>query len=89
MVFIFGMISLLVSCQKYRPESEFIELQRKTDSLESELKSTKQQLFFLTDSLNSVIKSKDSVINFRVRKKIPFYQKKNRLSPIKKEEKVA
>ena len=89
LILIFGIMELLFSCQKYRPESEFIELQKKTDSLEVELKATRFKLQNLTDSLQTVIKSKDSVINIRSKRRVPFYQKKNRLSPIKKEEKVA
>ncbi len=89
LILIFGIMGLLFSCQKYRSEDEFIELQKKTDSLEVELKATKLKLHNLTDSLQTVIKSKDSVINVRIRRRVPSYQKKNRLSPIKKEEKVA
>jgi hypothetical protein len=92
LIFIYTIIisCALTSCQKYRPESEFIELQKKVDSLEIELERTIILKKHAVDSLNDIISGKDSIIKRSVRqKKINGFKRRNRLNPIKKVEKVA
>lgn len=83
------LILFFASCQKYRPESEFIQLQIQVDSLQNELKKSEIRLSQKTDSLNQVIKNKDSVILLKTRKKYKSYRKNNKLNPIKRVQKVA
>ena len=84
-------IFTVFSCQKYRPESEFIELQKKIDSLQLELDRTIILKKHSEDSLNDIILGKDSIIkrNIKRSKRVNGFKRKNRLNPIKKVEKVA
>ena len=87
---VFVVFILMVSCQKYKPVSEFNALQKKVDSLTFELKKVNLKLTSKTDSLNEIIKDKDSVIKrrFKSKRQNRAYNK-SKLNPIRKTSKVA